>query len=71
MSTVSRDKPTPVRRRGSYPKEFRRDVCALVLDQHRNVTDVARELNLVEQTIYLGLRQARIHRGQREGLTNV
>jgi transposase len=69
MSTVSRDKPTPVRRRGPYPKEFRRDVCALVLDQHRSVTDVARELNLVEQTIYLWLRQERVERGEREGLT--
>jgi transposase len=69
MPAVSHDKPTPVRRRGPYPKEFRRDVCALVLDQHRTVTDVARELNLVEQTIYLWLGQERIERGEREGLT--
>ena len=69
MPAVSQDKPTPVRRRGPSPKEFRLDVCALVLDQHRTVTDVARDPNLVEQTIYLWLRQERIERGEREGLT--
>jgi transposase len=69
MPAVTNDKPTPVRRRGPYPKEFRWDVCALVLDQHRTVADVARELGLVEQTIYLWLRQERTERGEREGLT--
>jgi transposase-like protein len=68
MPAVTNDKPTPARPKGRYPKEFRRDVCALVLDEHRTVTDVARELNLVEQTIYLWLRQERIDRGEREGL---
>lgn len=69
MPAVSNDRPSPVRRRGRYPKEFRRDVCALVLDQHRTVSSVARELNLVEQTIYLWLRQERVERGERDGLT--
>jgi transposase-like protein len=68
MPTV-KDKPEPVRRRGRYPKEYRRDACALVLDQKRSVTDVARELGLVEQTIYLWLRQERIDRGEAEGLS--
>src|ERR1035441_8263742 len=57
-------------RRGRYPKEFRRDVCALVLDQKRSVTDVAKELDLVEQTIYTWVRQEKIDRGEREGLTS-
>lgn len=69
MPAVTHDKPTPVRRKGPYPKEFRRDVAALVLDQHRSVTDVAKELNLVEQTIYMWLRQERIERGERDGIT--
>ncbi len=34
-----------------YPKEFRRDVAALVIDQHRTAADVARELGLVAQTL--------------------
>ena len=33
------------------------------------MADVARELGLVEQTIYLWLRQERTERGEREGLT--
>jgi transposase-like protein len=40
-----------------------------VTDQHRSVADVAKELGLVEQTVYNWVRQARIDRGEREGLT--
>jgi transposase-like protein len=58
------------RRRGRYPREFRRDVAALVIDQHRTVADVARELDLVEQTVSNWVRQERIDRGQREGLSS-
>jgi transposase-like protein len=57
------------RRRGRYPREFRRDVAALVIDQRRTVADVARELDLVEQTVSNWVRQERIDRGQREGLS--
>lgn len=41
MPTVTDEKTTPGRR-GRYPKEFRRDAAALVIDQHRTVADVAR-----------------------------
>jgi len=41
-----------------------------VLDQHRSVADVAKELDLVEQTVYLWLRQERIDRGEQEGLSS-
>jgi transposase-like protein len=58
------------RRRGRYPREFRRDVAALVIDQRRTVADVARELDLVEQTVSNWVRQERIDRGQREGLSS-
>jgi transposase-like protein len=70
MPGVTEEKPTPVRRRRRYPKEFRRDVCALVLDQKRSVADVARELGLVEQTVYTWVRQEKIDRGEAEGLTS-
>jgi len=57
------------RRRNRYPQEYRRDVACLVLDQHRSIADVARELGLVEQTIGNWVRAEKIERGQREGLT--
>jgi transposase len=69
MPTVTQDKPEPVRRRGRYPKEYRRDVCSLVLDQKRSVASVAKELGLSEQSIYVWLRQERIDRGEQEGLS--
>ena len=60
----------PARRRGHYPSQFRKDAAALVLDQHRTVADVARELGINEQTLGNWVRQERIDRGEREGLTS-
>jgi transposase-like protein len=68
MAAVTEEEPTK-RRRGKYPREFRRDVAALVIDQHRTIADVARELDLVDQTVSNWVRQERVDRGQREGLT--
>ena len=69
MPTVTEKKPEPAEHRGRYPKEFRRDVAALVLDQHRTVADVAREMELVEQTVGNWVHQEHVDRGEREGLT--
>ena len=69
MPTVTEKKPAPTRRRGRYPKEFRRDAASLVIDQHRTIADVARELDVVEQTLGNWVRQERIDRGEREGTT--
>jgi transposase len=69
MSAVTEEQPTPARRRGRYPKQFRRDAAALVIDQHRTIADVARELGVVEQTLSNWVRQERIDRGEREGTT--
>ena len=69
MPVVTEDQPTPARRRGRYPKEFRRDAAALVIDQKRTVADVARELGVIEQTLGNWVRQERIDRGEREGLS--
>jgi transposase len=69
MPTVTEEKPTSARRRGRYPKEFRRDAAALVIDQHRTIADVAKELGLVGQTLGNWVRQECIDRGQREGTT--
>ncbi|ACU53630.1 transposase IS3/IS911 family protein [Acidimicrobium ferrooxidans DSM 10331] len=57
------------RRRGRYPSQFRKDAAALVLDQHRTIADVARELGVNEQTLGNWVRQERIDRGELEGLT--
>src|SRR5271167_1929323 len=69
MPTVTDEKATPGRRRGRYPKEFRRDAAALVIDQHRTIADVAREIGVIEQTLGNWVRQERIDRGEREGTT--
>jgi transposase len=69
MPVVTEDQPTPARRRGRYPKEFRRDAAALVIDQKRTVADVAKELGVVEQTLGNWVRQERIDRGEGEGLS--
>ncbi|MHB1503881.1 MAG: transposase [Acidimicrobiales bacterium] len=69
MSAVTEEKSPPVHRRGRYPREFRRDAAALVIDQHRSVADVARELGVVEQTLGNWVRQEQIDRGEREGTT--
>jgi len=69
MPTVTDEKATPGRRRGRYPKEFRRDAAALVIDRHRTIADVAREIGVIEQTLGNWVRQERIDRGEREGTT--
>jgi transposase-like protein len=61
---------TPAERRGRYFKEFRRDSAALVIDQRRNVADVARQMSINNQTLGNWVRQERIDRGEREGLTS-
>jgi transposase-like protein len=41
-----------------------------VIDQRRKVADVARELGVVEQTLGNWVRQERVDRGEREGLSS-
>jgi transposase-like protein len=59
----------PGRRRNRYPLEYRRDVACLVLDQGRSIADVAREMELVSQTVGNWVRAEKIERGEREGLS--
>ncbi len=63
------DRGTVAPRYRITPREFRRDVAALVIDQHRTVADVAGELDLVEQTVGNWVRQERVDRGERDGTT--
>ena len=74
MSTMqenSRSGPvlSPGRTRRSFPKEFKADAVALVLDEGRSVASVARALGVGESNLGNWVRQARIDRGEREGLT--
>jgi transposase len=69
MPAVTEEKPLPQRRRGCYPRQFRKDAAALVIDQHRSIADVARELGVVEQTLGNWVRQERVDRGEKEGTT--
>ena len=57
MAVMSTETGRPPGRRGRYPKEFRRDAAALVLDQRRTVADVASEIRVVEQTLGNWVRQ--------------
>ena len=41
-----------------------------MIDQRRTVADVARQLGVVEQTLGNWVRQERIDRGEREGLSS-
>jgi transposase-like protein len=55
-------------RRG-YPAEFRQRVLELVASG-RSVRDVARDLGISEQSIYIWRRQDRIDQGEEAGLTS-
>lgn len=58
-------------RPSKYPPEFRRDAVSLVLDEGRGIADVARSLGTVgEGTLGNWVRQERVERGEREGLTS-
>ena len=62
------NKPPPVFRR-QFSKEFKADAVALVLDGNRPIAAVARDLGIGEGTLGKWVRQARIDRGDRPGLT--
>ncbi len=70
MAIVTDEKSPTERRQRTYPKQFRRDAAALVIDQHRTIADVARELGVVEQTLGNWVRQERVDRGLAEGTSS-
>ena len=56
--------------RPRYLAEYKADAVALVLEGDRTIADVARSLGLVEQTLGNWVRQARIDRGEKAGVTS-
>jgi transposase len=67
MSTMNQGRPTRTRR--SFTDEFKRDAVALVLDEGHRIVDVASDLGVGDGTLGNWVRQARIDRGDRQGLT--
>jgi transposase-like protein len=59
----------PRRARRSFTDEFKSDAVALVLDEDRKIVDVADSLGIGEGTLGNWVRQARVDRGERAGLT--
>lgn len=59
----------PARARRSFTEEFKRDAVAMVLDDDNRIVDVARRLGVGEGTLGNWVRQERIDRGERAGLT--
>ncbi|MFA9566118.1 MAG: transposase [Acidimicrobiales bacterium] len=65
MSTVEES----TRSRRSFTSEFKADAVALVLDEEHRIVDVARDLGIGDGTLGNWVRQARVDRGERQGLT--
>ncbi|MCO4834983.1 MAG: transposase [Acidimicrobiaceae bacterium] len=63
------EKKKAPRPRRSFTKEFKADAVSLVLDEGRTLADVARSLDIGDGNLGNWVRQARIDRGERDGLT--
>ena len=59
----------PRGRPSKFPPEFRRDAVAMVLDEDRQIADVARSVGVNPGTLGNWVNQERIERGDRDGLT--
>ncbi len=67
--SVMEKKELSGRTRRSFTAEFKADAVALVLDEGRTIADVGRSLGIGESNLGNWVRQVRIDRGEREGLT--
>ena len=59
----------PGRTRRSFPREFKADAVALVLDEGRSIASVAQALGIGATSLGSWVRQAWVDRGEHEGLT--
>jgi transposase len=69
MSAWQRTKKKP-RGRRRFSEEFKRDAVELVRTTGNSIAQVADELGIYDSTLGNWLRQDRIDRGEREGLTS-
>jgi transposase len=68
MSTVS-EQSSPLRRRRSFSPEYKRDAAAMVIDQGLSIAEAARRLDVGESNLGNWVRQERVDRGERDGVT--
>ena len=68
MSTVD-EQSSPVRRRRSFSPEYKRDAAAMVIDQGLSIAEAARRLDVGESNLGNWVRQERVDRGERDGVT--
>ncbi len=66
MSVMEEHRARP---RRSFSDEFKRDAVAMVLDDGNKIVDVADRLGVGEGTLGNWVRQSRIDRGERAGMT--
>jgi len=53
-----------------YPPEFRREALELLKLSEKPITQIAKDLGVSEQTLYVWRRQAEVDQGKREGLSS-
>jgi transposase len=58
------------RRRRQFTEEFKRDAVDLVRSTGQPIAQIAKELGIYDSTLGNWVRQDRIDRGEREGLTS-
>ncbi len=58
------------RTRAPYPEEFRREAVALVRSDERTVPEIAKSLQISDQTLRNWVRQADVDVGARAGLSS-
>ena len=58
------------RSRRQFTQEFKRDAVELVRTSGRPIAEIARELGIYDSTLGNWVKQDRIDRGEREGLTS-
>lgn len=68
--SVMEEQSSARRPRRSFTAEFKRDAVAMVLDDERSIAEVAKSLGIGETNLGNWVRQARIDRGERAGMSS-